>query len=91
MTNDAPPTWQEEVAAVEDAFERSGVNPTWPDDEPGNIGPMAAAMADEIERLRLTDDERQAVKSVVRLLYSTDYDVEYVTLRGLLERLGGGR
>lgn len=48
----APPTWQEEVASVEDAFERSGVEPTWPDDEPGNIGPMAAAMADEIGRLR---------------------------------------
>ena len=50
----APPTWQEEVAAVEAAFERSGVRPTWPDDEPANIGPMAAAMADEIELLRLT-------------------------------------
>jgi hypothetical protein len=50
---DGPPTWQEEVASVEEAFERSGVNPTWPDDEPGNIGPMAAAMADEIGRLRV--------------------------------------
>jgi hypothetical protein len=50
---DGPPTWQEEVASVEEAFERSGVKPTWPDDEPGNIGPMAAAMADEIGRLRV--------------------------------------
>ena len=49
---DGPPTWQEEVASVEDAFDRSGVKSTWPDDEPGNIGPMAAAMADEIELLR---------------------------------------
>jgi hypothetical protein len=49
----APPTWQEEVATVEEAFERSGVQPTWPADEAGNIGPMAAAMADEIERLKL--------------------------------------
>lgn len=49
----APPTWQEEVAAVEEAFERSGVQPTWPADEAGNIGPMAAAMADEIGRLRV--------------------------------------
>ena len=49
---DGPPTWQEEVAAVEDAFDRSGVKPTWPDDEPGNIGPMAAAMEAEIARLR---------------------------------------
>ena len=40
----APPTWQEEVATVEAAFERSGVQPTWPADEAGNIGPMAAAM-----------------------------------------------
>ena len=47
-----PATWPGEVADVEAAFERSGVKPTWPDDEPGNIGPMAAAMADEIERLR---------------------------------------
>jgi hypothetical protein len=49
---DGPPTWQEEVASVEEAFERSGVKPTWPDDEAGNIGPMAAAMADEIELLQ---------------------------------------
>ena len=49
----APPTWQEEVATVEAAFERSGVQPTWPADEAGNIGPMAAAMADEIGRLRV--------------------------------------
>jgi hypothetical protein len=49
----APPTWQDEEAAVEAAFERSGVQPTWPDDEAGNVGPMAEAMADEIERLRL--------------------------------------
>jgi hypothetical protein len=50
---DDPPTWQEEVASVEDAFDRSGVQPTWPADEAGNIGPMAAAMADEIGRLRV--------------------------------------
>jgi hypothetical protein len=57
----APPTWQEEVAAVEAAFEKSGVQPTWPDDEAGNVGPMAEAMADEIARLRLTDAEREAI------------------------------
>jgi hypothetical protein len=57
----APPTWQEDVAAVEAAFERSGVQPTWPDDEAGNVGPMAEAMADEIERLRLTTEEREAI------------------------------
>ena len=48
-----PQTWPDEVAAVEAAFERSGVKPTWPADEAGNIGPMAEAMADEIEQLRL--------------------------------------
>jgi hypothetical protein len=48
-----PQTWQDETATVEAAFERSGVKPTWPADESGNIGPMAEAMADEIERLRL--------------------------------------
>ena len=49
----APPTWQEDVAAVEAAFERSGVKPIWPADEAGSIGPMAGAMADEIGRLRV--------------------------------------
>ena len=48
-----PQTWQDETAAVEAAFERSGVKPTWPADETGNIGPMAEAMAAEIEQLRL--------------------------------------
>lgn len=48
-----PQTWQDETAAAEAAFERSGVKPTWPADEAGNIGPMAAAMADEIGRLRV--------------------------------------
>ena len=63
----APPAWQEEVASVEEAFERSGVKPTWPADEAGNIGPMAAAMADEIGRLRVAIHslaERDATLSV---------------------------
>ena len=89
---DGPPTWQEEVAAVEEAFERSGVNPTWPDDEPANIGPMAAAMADEIERLRLAVAEKNAIR-LGELAYPglrvTDkgkwVDV-WATLRGLVER-----
>lgn len=88
----APPTWQEEVATVEDAFERSGVKPTWPDDEPGNIGPMAAAMADEIDRLRLAVAEKNAIR-LGELAYPglriTDkgrwVDV-WATLRGLVER-----
>jgi hypothetical protein len=86
---DGPPTWQEEVASVEDAFDRSGVKSTWPDDEPGNIGPMAAAMADEIRRLRLTDEEREVLKHEVELAeYQQRHDL-VATLRGLLERRGG--
>jgi hypothetical protein len=65
---DDPPTWQEEVASVEDAFDRSGVKSTWPDDEPGNIGPMAAAMADEIKLLRGYRDAAEADAAVARLL-----------------------
>ena len=65
---DSPPTWQEEVASVEDAFDRSGVQPTWPADEAGNIGPMAAAMADEIELLRGYRDAAEADAAVALLL-----------------------
>jgi hypothetical protein len=85
----APPTWQEEVAAVEAAFERSGVQPTWPDDEAGNVGPMAEAMADDIERLRLAADEREAIAFFAELR-GGDFDSclpHAVTLRNLLERL----
>jgi hypothetical protein len=85
----APPTWQDEVAAVEAAFERSGVQPTWSDDEAGNVGPMAEAMADEIARLRLTDEEREAIyraEARLRAAYVPD-DETAATLRSLLERL----
>lgn len=88
---DGPRTWQEEVAAVEDAFDRSGVKPNWPDDEPGNIGPMAAAMEAEIARLRLTDAERGAIESAIWDYQQNEACVEcadtITTLRGLLERL----
>ena len=92
-----PATWPEEVASVEAAFERSGVKPTWPDDEPGNIGPMAAAMADEITRLRLADEEREAIEDAIRCCeYMAAYKpmdsradlvASAATLRGLLERM----
>lgn len=49
-----------------------------------------AAQEAEIARLRLTDKEREALNAILSALYSTDYAEEYVTLRGLLERLGGG-
>lgn len=82
-----PVAWQEEAAAVDDAFQRSGVKRTWPDDEPDQIIPMVNAMADEIAHLRLTDKERKALKAILRALYATDYEEEYVTVLGLLERL----
>ena len=47
-----PVAWQEEAAAVDTAFQRSGVKRTWPDDEPDQIIPMVNAMADEIIRLK---------------------------------------
>ena len=90
----APPTWQEEVAAVEDAFERSGVKPTWPDDEPGNIGPMAAAMADEIRRLTLTDEELDAIEQGLEQI-ELHSDLESRSFAkaicGLLDRIEGGK
>lgn len=50
--SDRPATWQDEQAAVEAAFERSGAARTWPDDEPDQMVPMVNAMADEVARLR---------------------------------------
>lgn len=62
--------------------------------------------ADEIERLRFTDEERKALNAILSALrvekgcgfrrydgqqHSTDYAEEYTALRGLLERLGGGK
>jgi hypothetical protein len=72
-----PQTWQDENAAVEAAFERSGVKPTWPADEAGNIGPMAEAMADEIARLReaiLRLAEQDATLSVCEGNVTVDMD-----------------
>ena len=86
-----PATWQDECADVENAFARSGVRPTWPDDEPGNIGPMADAMAEEIARLRITDAEREAIDRGSQCLSQNDVlegmAEDAATLRGLLERL----
>lgn len=42
----------EDEIAIEAAWERTGLTPTWPDDEPGCGVKYATAMADEIERLR---------------------------------------
>ena len=50
----------------------------------------------EIARLRLTDEEREAVEAAVRIVESREAMEEFTadsaaTLRGLLERLGGER
>ena len=42
---------------------------------------------DEIARLRLTDEEREAIKEGADALYGDGYDAEAATLRTLLERL----
>lgn len=80
MSYERPATWQEEEIAVQEAFGRSGVKRTQPDDEPDQIIPMVNAMADEIARLRdtvrrfcepmpaistLTDAERDAIERVI--------------------------
>lgn len=42
-----------------------------------------------IDEPALTDAEREALESVLRILYSTDCEAEYAVLRSLLARLGG--
>lgn len=63
-----PHTWQEEAIAVEEAFLRSGVKRTQPDDEPDMIIPMVNAMADEIELLRGYRDEAESEAAIARLV-----------------------
>ena len=55
------------------------------------------AAAAEIDRLRLTDDERVAIEAAARIIDAYDEAMDgfssgaAATLRGLLDRLGGGR
>ena len=56
-----PALWPEDEIAIEAAWERTGLKPTWPDDEPQTGVRCANAMADEILRLRLTDEDRDAI------------------------------
>jgi len=77
----------EDEIAIEAAWERTGLKPTWPDDEPGCGVKYAHAMADEILRLRLTAEEREAVEAAI---FSSEVEGERfyaATLRSLLERL----
>ena len=53
--------------------------------ESGDI--LCGDAADEIERLRLTDAERQAIQASMTF-WSRGYGPHGETLRGLLERLG---
>lgn len=61
-------SWHADEIAIEAAWERTGLKPTWPDDEAGCGVKYATAMADEIARLRLTDEERDCVRAAIRLL-----------------------
>lgn len=96
-----PALWPEDEIAIEAAWERTGLKPAWPEDEPGSPTRYARAMADEIGRLRLTDEERVAINDAVYLCgataglaneqaNATAWATCAATLRGLLERLGGG-
>ena len=52
------------------------------------VGELMAQAADEIERLRLTDEERQAIRSACESVKMVGTEKCFTTLRGLLERLG---
>lgn len=52
-------------------------------------GELFDEAADEIERLRLTDDERQAIRWIVGDDISSDGVSIQATMRGLLERTRG--
>lgn len=83
--------------AIEAAWDRTGLSPKWPDDEPGCGVKYANAMAEEIERLRLTDKEQVAIEVAAKWC-ETPFNPVYsqsslaameaaATLRSLLERL----
>jgi len=85
-----PALWPEDEIAIEAAWGRTGLKPTWPEDEAGCGVKYATAMADEIERLRLTDDELDAIEhGLERLELHSDTESEQsaVALRSLLARL----
>jgi hypothetical protein len=82
-----PALWPEDEIAIEAAWERTELKPTWPDDEPGCGVKYAHAMADEIERLRLTDEEREAIEWCLSLPMLDRDAVRMMPLRSLLARL----
>jgi len=80
----APARRADDEIAIEAAWERTGLTPTWPADEAGCGVKYANAMARAIERLRLTDEEREAIEDAVAELTPGPIAA---TLRSLLERL----
>jgi hypothetical protein len=67
----------EDEIAIEAAWERTGLTPTWPADEAGCGVKYANAMADEIMRLRsptLTDEERNAIAWAATV--AEEWDIE---------------
>jgi hypothetical protein len=78
----------EDEIAIEAAWGRTGLKPTWPEDEAGCGVKYANAMADEIARLRLTDAEREAVQFFADIHCDDEPPHEFAdTLRLLLARL----
>ena len=62
---------------------------SWADATPDSVtSRLLRDAADEIQRLRLTGPEREAVEWCVEMaaLHATECDEEMVALRGLLER-----
>jgi hypothetical protein len=75
--NGQPASWIDEEIACEAAFARSGAPHDWPKDEPETVTRMAASMASEcarlraeVERLRITDAEREAVREYADIAQS---------------------
>lgn len=63
---------------------------SWADATPDSVtSRLLREAADEIQRLRFTGPEREAVEWCVDMavMHATDCDEETATLRGLLERL----
>lgn len=87
-----PALWPEDVIAIEAAWERTGLTPTWPADEPQTGVRCANAMADEILRLRITEEEREAIEWFSHFGRPQNGPVigkHAAALRSLLQRLGG--
>ena len=81
-----PALWPEDEIAIEAAWERTGLKPTWPNDEPQTGVRCANAMADEILRLRITEEEREAIAGAIESEHSRGAWQWADTLRSLLER-----